>query len=244
MLGVPFLAGVALSGPGWVQLPLLVAWLGGYGLSYFAMLAVKTGRPGKVRAQLVGFGTVTVTAAAVALLARPQLLLLGPAFLALLAVNAWHSRRRGDRALLNGAVSAVGGSLGVPLAALAAPQPRLDGAVWAAFVVLALYFVGTVFFVKTMIRERGQARYLRLSVSWHVGAALLAGLLAGPLGGSPAWPLAGSPAWPLGVFFGWLAVRAAWLPRHRLGPGRVGIVELANSLVLLALVLMLAGHGV
>lgn len=227
MLLVPFLAGVGLAGPGWVQLPVLVAWLGGYGLSYYALLAVKTGRPDRVAAQLVGYATVTGLAAMASLLARPALLGLAPALLALLAVNAWYSRRRGDRAVLNGAISAVGGSLGVLLAALAAAQPRLDAAVWAGFVVLALYFVGTVLFVKTMIRERGHAGYLRLSLAWHAAAVLPATVIS----------------WPFGLLFVWLTARAAWLPRRRLRPGRVGMLELAHSLVLMGLVVGLLGRG-
>lgn len=226
MLLVPFLAGVGVSGRDWVQLPLLVAWLGGYLLSYYALLAVKTGRPGRVRAQLTTYAVLTFPAAGLVVLLRPRVLLLAPAFLVLVGINAWYSRRRSDRALTNGVVSAVGGSLGTLLATLAVPGAPVTASVWSAFGLLALYFIGTVFFVKTMIRERGQVGYLRLSVAWHTGATVVAWLVT----------------WPFALLFGWLAARAAWLPHRRLSPARVGAIELVNSLVLLALTVGLLGR--
>lgn len=43
-----------------------------------------------------------------------------------------------------------------------------------AFLALVLYLVGTVLYVKTMIRERGDAGYRRLSVGFHAAALLAA----------------------------------------------------------------------
>ena len=63
MLVVPYLIGVLCAGPAWPHLPLLVAWLGGYLLSYYVFLAVKTRRLSRVGPQVLVYSAVTVAAA-------------------------------------------------------------------------------------------------------------------------------------------------------------------------------------
>ena len=85
---------------------------------------------------------------------------------------------------------------------------------------LFLYFAGTAPYEKTMIRERGSRAWLAGSVAFHAVAAAL------------AWAV----AWPLGAVFAWLLLRAAVLPRYALRPRTVGLIEIANSALLVALV--------
>lgn len=89
-----------------------------------------------------------------------------------------------------------------------------------AFALCLPYFLGTVFYVKTMIRERGNPAYRRWSAGYHV-LAFAAVAWLGP------WPAA---------LFAWLLVRAVLLPGRALTPKRVGLIELANCAVLLACV--------
>lgn len=218
MLVVPYLVGVLWAGPSWLQLPLLVAWLGGYLLSYYLFLAVKTRRPSQVTAQVLVYSAVTVPAALLVVVLRPELLAFAPVYAVLLAVNVWYAWRRSERALLNDLASVVQGALMVPVAAGAAGVAPV--AVLAPFVVVLLYFAGTVLYVKTMIRGRGDPRYLRGSIAYHAAAGVAAGVIA----------------WPLAAPFGWFLVRAVWLPRRNLTPKRVGMIEIANCAVLLVMV--------
>lgn len=218
MLLVPFGVGAALAGPTWVHLPLLLAWVGGYLFSYYAFLAVKTRQARRVRSRLRLYGAVTLPSALVVLVVRPELLVFAPAFAALVAVNAWYAWRRDERALLNDLASVTQGTLMVPVAAVAGGASV--SSTWAAFVVVLLYFAGTVVYVKTTIRERGNASYLRASVAYHAVAALGASLVA----------------WPLAVPFSWLLLRAAVLPHRSLTPKQVGIVEIGVCVVLLVMV--------
>lgn len=221
MLLVPFTAGVLLAGPDVVHVPLLVAWIGGYLLSYYALLALKTRRPSRVLPQLRLYGAVTVPALVVVVLLRPQLLWFAPAFAGLAAVTAWYAWRRDDRSAVAGIASVAQGALMVLVAAVAG---RADpAATWPAAVVVLLYFAGTVLFVKTMIRERGEPAWWRASVLYHAAATVVAAVLS----------------WPLGLLFGWFLLRAARLPRRALRPRVVGMMELANSLVLLVAVVRL-----
>lgn len=222
MLLLPYLVGVVRAGAAWIHLPLLIAWLAGYLLSYYVQLAVKTGRARRVRSQLVAYGAVAALAGVVVLAVRPGLLLWAPVFAPLLAVNLAHARRRRDRALVNGLASAVQSVLVVPVACSAVGRGL--GPAWRDAAVLLLYFAGSLLYVKTMIRERGDGRYLRGSITFHVLALPVAGRL-------DPW---------LVLPFGWFAVRAVLLPRRPPSIPQVGLLELAGSL-LLATVLLVTG---
>jgi hypothetical protein len=222
MLLLPFGIGVVRGGPGWIHLPLLVAWLGGYLFSYYAQLAVKIRTPSRLRTQLLGYGIATALAGVSVLVMCPSLARAGIAFAPLLAVNTWHAWSRQERALANGLASVTQGSLMtfVTVAAVGAPL----GPVVGVAVALLLYFAGSLLYVKTMIRERGRACYLRVSVGFHTLALALAGLL--------------TPA--LLVPFGWFLARAVVLPQRQLSVKQVGLLELAGSM-LLAGILVVAG---
>lgn len=215
MLLVPYLAGLITTGFAWPDIPLLVAWLGGYLLSYFALLAVKTKRPGRVRAQLLVYGGFTAVATVVVLLARPRVLLFAPAFALVLTFNAVFARRRDDRALANGIASVTAACIVVPLVAVVAREPV--GQAGDAFALCLLFFTGSLLFVKTMFRERDSVAMRRASAGFHVAALVAAGALS----------LAYVPVFVV------LLVRAVGLAGRTLRPGRVGIVEIGTSLMLL-----------
>ena len=218
MLLLPFVAGLLPAWGGraaWLHLPMLVAWLAAYLFSYFAFLAVKTGRPGRVQPQLVVYGGVTAAAGLPVVALRPALLWLAPAFAACLAVNAVAARHRADRSLVNDVASVVQACLVAPAVTVVAQVPA-RGATGAA-VAVGLYLVGTVLFVKTMIRERGDRRYRTASIGYHLVATVAATALS----------------WWLAVPFALYALRAAVLPGRPLSPKRVGLLEVAASALLL-----------
>jgi hypothetical protein len=218
MLAVPYLAGVLVAGWAWPAAPLAGAWLAGYLLSYFVFQAVKSRRPRRYRTQIILYAVPAVTLAAVVVAARPAVLWYAPVFAALWGVNAWYARRRRERALLNDLASVVQSCLIVfVVATIAGIDPVEVAGVFAACLA---YFAGTALYVKTMIRERGDPAYRWWSVGHH--AAVL--------------PLAAWLSVALGVLFVWLLVRAWWLPTRALAPKQVGIIEIANSALLLAAV--------
>jgi hypothetical protein len=220
LLLVPFVVGVACTRPVLLHVPLLVAWLAGYLLSYYALLALKTGRPGKVAGPLRLYAGLSAPAAALVAGFAPRTWAFAPAFAALLAVNAVLARRRDDRALAGGLASVAQSCLMVPLAAVVAGGSARGAALPA--LVLFAYFAGSLLYVKTMIRNRGERGYLVASITFSAAATVGVALVA----------------WPLGVLFALLTARAAWLPTRRLTPKQVGLLEMAPC-VALAVVLPL-----
>lgn len=222
MLLVPYLAAILTTGFAWPDLPLLVAWLGGYLLSYFALLAVKTRRLTRVRTQVVGYGVVTAAAGLVVLVARPGLLAFAPVFALVLAINGWFAARRNDRALVNGLVSVAAATLIMPVVAVVAGVSPWQ--VTTAATVTLLYFVGSVLFVKTCIRERDNPVLYAVSVGFHAVALAVA-------------------AWLSLIFvlpFVWYLIRAATFPRAVVSAKQIGIVEIGSSVLLLVAVAIAA----
>ena len=158
----------------------------------------------------------------------------------LLAVSLWCSWRREDRSLLNDGVTVLAACLMTVVAAgfgerFGAPGksgwaglawlPEADqGRTWLLAGLLLAYYAGTVLYVKTMIRDRGEVGRYRLSVTYHATACLPAAL-AGP---------------GLGALFVALALRAAIVPKRWPGvsPARIGIGEIVASLTLAMMLLL------
>lgn len=224
MLAVPILAGLMVAGASWPVLPLVGAWFTGYLFSYYLFQAVKTGKWWRWRPQLTLYGCLTAPLLLVLLWAAPAVLWYAPAFAALWTINAWYAWRRRERALMNDLAAVLQTGLIVPVMA-SVTGADVVSAVGPAVACLG-YFAGTAIYVKTMIRRRDDLSYRKWSVAYHaapVAAAALASWQIGPL--------------PM-VFALWLLVRAWLLPGRGLRPLPVGLIEIGNSVLLLAVIAM------
>jgi hypothetical protein len=231
MLVVPYLLGSGASSFGWWSLPLLTGWLSAYLVSYFVLQGLKARRWGRYRAPLRLYGVALALSAVPLVVYRPWVVVAAVALLPFTAVNGWYAHHRRDRFWLNGVASVTQACLMVFVAYALGLGLRLtdldDGSVdWTTplqlFAAAWLYFTGTVLFVKTMIREAGNAVYYRGSVAYHVVAVGLAGLIN-------AW---------LMVPFALYLLRAVALPRRSLRPAQVGAVEVANATLLVVVALL------
>ncbi len=212
MLISPLLVGMLAGGPAWVYLPLTAFWFAGY-LAFFATgLWLRSGRRSKwwppVRAYVALAAALGLAVAA----ARPDLARWAPGFLVPLGAGLWASAHRRDRDLLVGLATVAGSSLMTVVAYDAGPGTDLRRA-WLLALVQLLYFAGTVFYVKSAIRERGNRRFLVSSVGFHVAAAVALVALS----------------WWLATLFAVLAVRAGVIPPRRLSPRAIGLGEVAAT---------------
>ena len=136
-----------------------------------------------------------------------------PLFVVPFGVGLVASARREDRSLVSGIATSTGSCL-MTLVAYDAGGGADWARAWLLTGVLAAYVVGTVLYVKTMIRERGVAAYHWLSALGH-GALTCAMIPVSP------W---------LVLVFALLAIRAAVIPAFRLTPKTVGLGEVAATL--------------
>ena len=247
MLVVPLVAGVGHAGPqGWHVL-LTATWLVGY-LAFQAVAVLLKARGGaRKRPPPVVRRVVAPRPGSGLHAARPPLLWWAAAYLPLVAVSWSSSWRRAERSWLNDAVTVLAACL---LAAVAHTPAAVAGAVapsplaltggsvgaWQLVAVLAAYFLGTVGYVKSMIRERGNRAVLVGSVAWHLLAAATVPLALAAPGDGRLDPWA-APV--LAGFFVLLAVRAWLVPTRwpRARPMAIGLGEIAASAVLAAVLL-------
>lgn len=211
MLVTPVIVGALLGGLTAWHAALLFAWLSAYCLNFFTGLVVKSRKPHRYVRQLVVYALLALLVGVPVLVAFPQLLLLGVVAAPVFAANLLFIVRRHERAWLNDV-------LGIMLATAVGfgafdigGQPTDTGRAITGLVIVAGYFVGTVFYVKTNIRERGSRRWLLASVGFHAVFTVLM-----------AW----QGWWVLAVLGLLTTVRAVVVPRLAWAPKRVGLLEI------------------
>lgn len=252
---VPILVGSALGGFTWWQLGLAGAWLIAFQTFDALGLWIQCVAPRKVKegadskqakpapnwargkrfvAPIAVYGTLAALSALALILHLPSLLwyALPIAPLALVAIlEMWHRRPRSFTARAS-AIFASG------LLTLVAFQLGSDPSNWqralVATTVVIAYFIGTIPFVKTMIRERGNPWWLTFSLAYHASFTLV--VLVGALLHVTSWWVFG--AWVLLTVRAWAFPYAAKRLGHPLKPPVFGISEFVfSAMVVLSLIL-------
>lgn len=230
-LALPLLLGLVISGWTWLGGLFALTWVLAYPVSYYGSRALTTRiRRGswsriaiRERANAVPWAVAAGVGALVLVAARPWLLAVGVVLTGLWWVGmrlALAGRERG----IGNDLLLVGQSLvALPLVwAITEPLP-IPAAIWWATLVCAVYFVGSVIHVKSLIREADDRRWRVADVGFHV-AALAMGLL--------------SP-WLLVPFAGALVRSLALRPGAK--PGVIGAVETVESVLVAVFTLVAVG---
>ncbi len=237
MIVAPWLVGASLRAqagqPAWAaEIGLLAFWVAAFLLFQAASMWLKASPS---RRSLYGAPVLTYAAIA-ASLGVPTLWLLGiPAlgwgigFAPLLAVALWLAWRRDERSMIGGVVTIAAASLLGMVARYPVPQVP-DAIATAALGSVFLYFVGTVFYVKTMIRERHKLAWRWASAFFHL--LTMAACWAWWARGGPA-----SLSW-LALVFALLTVRAIAVPliarRRAVTPKAIGIGEIVATVAVVS----------
>nr|WP_075693952.1 YwiC-like family protein [Corynebacterium sphenisci] len=232
MVTVPVLLGV-LFAPAWIHIPLLATWWAGYFAFFAAGIWMRSRFRATNRPPVVAYGSATAVAGALTLLLNWRLLIWAPVYAPLVAIAVYETWRRRPRSLLSGWSTVIAACLMLPVAAWAGGHP-LDARVIVVTGVLTVYYLGTVPYVKTLIRERGDRGWLMFSLVFHALAAVAA--VAGAAAGRIHWLV------PVAALL--VAGRAWWMPHEaaRRGtpwrPRTIGLSEMAvSAVVILAAVL-------
>ncbi|MGA4670757.1 YwiC-like family protein [Propionibacteriaceae bacterium Y1923] len=236
MLVVPWLVGLLLAQRAGVldaaRVLLGPAWLLGYLAFNAATLMTKAApvRRAAYRRPLAVYGASALLLGGTAVvLGGPQVLWWGLAGALLVALALLLTRQKKERSLLAGVVSILAGTGVGVVTRYWAPAEVLSatGTELATLAATVAYFAGTVFTVKTMIRQRGSRGWLAASIGYHV--LLLAGVAVAALVGWLGW------AWLVLAVL--LLARAVWEPTtldsRPLTVLQIGLIEVAASVLLL-----------
>lgn len=227
MAMLPFLYGMLQGRPHWTHLFLLLAWTALYLFSYpFLNLFKPQINDKRKYARWAG-----IYAAASALFCLPVLwrnssmLWFGVAMLPLMLIAVYYTKTKNERALLNDfAAIAVFALAGV--AAYYFGTEQLNAEALQVAVYPALFFVGVTFYVKSMLRERKNPWYLRISIAFHLACVVLLGVYQ---------------SWQLALTFAPALIRAVCLPHKKLNAKQVGLIEFAVSGLFLIMLLWATG---
>lgn len=234
-LVLPLVLG-ALVSP-WTPLLLLLAlaWVAAYPMSWAASGLVRARRAQRFRRPFVLWLALAAPPALLLLVARPWLVWVGALYLVALAVNLRYASRNRERALGNDLVLVAECALMVPVVrALAVGEqtwlpPFEELATTRLAVVTALcvlVLLGSTLHVKSLIRERRDPRFARASRAFAV-ASVPAALALGAVWGLPAG------LWLVPAFVP-LAIRSFVVGRRPMRPARIGLIELAGFLLVVA----------
>jgi len=215
MLLAPSLTGCLLVGFAWPSVALMAAWV----VAYLAFMAVRAALGKRHRRQYwtaaVTYAVVAIALIVVLVWTRPTLLwwaiplgvLLGGS-LALIVTG--HERSAVNDACLIGASCLMTAIIAWPTG-------------WLAAAIMAGYFLGTIGYVKTMIRERGQPAWYAGSVTYHLVMVISTAMTRDP------WLIA---------FAILVALRAVLVPKlwPRAKPKWIGIGEITATIALILIV--------
>ena len=220
MVLTPVVVGALASGVSWAHLLLTAFWLAGYFAFFATGLWLKSRRKPRYLPPLKVYLPLATVLGLGVLAIQPRIILWAPLFLVPMAVGLVASATRHERALASGLATTVGSSLMTLVAYDLGPGQDWPRA-WALTAVLALYFAGTVLYVKSAIRERGNRTFLAWSVAYHLTATLAAALLLD------------GPARVALVLIGLaLSARAALVPDRGWSAARIGVGEIVATVVL------------
>lgn len=215
MLVIPFLFGTLAAEANLIHILLFVCWLIIYLFTFPLLQFIKTRKSKLYLRPIQIYGVLLVVAGGALVLIKPVLLLIALAYIPLFLVNIYYAKRNRERSLVNDLAAVVqfcsmvyvsywvGGGTDWPLAT-------------KLFVLSFIYFLGTVFYVKTMIREKKIKTYYIMSVAYHSISLVFIGVVLSPI-----------LIFPLFI----LLIRAIVYPKMKISIMQVGVSEIVFSII-------------
>ena len=219
---LPFLYGMLLTNPVWAHFFLLLAWFSLYLMTYPFLSLFKGKNLAEYRKWTLIYAVATLIFALPALFYNWRILYFMFAMLPFVAVNIYYTKQKDERNLLNDLAGIVIFAL-AGMGAYYFSERALDTKIWWVAVYPALFFIGTTLYVKSVMRERKNPKYLRASIVFH-------SFLVAYFAATAQYYLATA------FFVAWL--RAVYLPRKKLSVKQVGLTEFAVSAVFFILLLL------
>jgi len=236
----PLIVGCWFGGFQATHLLLVPAWLAAFVFYQDLQGAMRApdNRRRRYATPIIVYGAVALACTVPLLVLRPALWWWAPAFAVLVAVSAVCVARKAVRSLLNDLATQAAACLmvGVGFEVGTGPVGAFTWiGVWTATVFLFLYFAGTSFYVKTVIRERGRPRWYAASLVYHGVVLVVVGAWAFAVTDDGLAPF----GWTMAAVAAVMLARAAVVPRlPGVTPPRVGFGEVGLTVVVVAAIMV------
>ncbi|MBG0916358.1 YwiC-like family protein [Exiguobacterium sp. SRB7LM] len=223
MLILPFVLGGTVGGWVWTHVPFAIAWLFVYMGTFFLFQYIKQRKKSRelLRTVIIYLMIATLSITPV-LWMQWSLIWFAFAMIPFGLANAYFAKIKDERNVWND-VSAVTSFCIGGMASYYHGAHVVDETIAWVFVLPYLYFLGSIFFVKTMIREKKSIAYRNLSWGYHMLLIVVFIAL-----GYPLLALAYAPS----------LIRAIWFYGKKIPIMKIGIVEIANSVFVLVCLTM------
>ncbi len=226
MLFVPFFIGMSQGGASWWHLPLIAGWIAVYLATYPLLLMFKGKKVAFYRGWFLKYAGVAAVILLPVVYMHPNLFLLAGFMLPFFLVNIYFSRRNQERSFFNDAAAISSMSVGAIASYYIGSGLLFTWEALLGWGLSVLFFLGSTFFVKSLIRERKNPAYRWKSWGYHLGI-ILAALLFEPL---------------IALAYGFSAVRAVMYYGKNKTPIQIGVMEIVNSVYFTAVASIVLVH--
>ena len=215
---MPFLYGMLLSHPIWQHIFFLLAWFSLYLMTY-PFLNLFKGRNLElyIKWSWIYFFACVIFAIPV-LIYNWHTALFVAAMLPFVLISIYYVKQKDERAFLNDLT-------GIVIFAIAGmgsyyfPDRTFDDKIWLVALYPSLFFIGTTLYVKSVMRERKNPLYLKLSIGFH--ALCILGFVF-------------VQQYLMALAFVPPFIRAIWLPQKKMSVKQVGFTDMGISLLFFA----------
>ncbi|MEH7512828.1 YwiC-like family protein [Gottfriedia acidiceleris] len=218
MILIPYILGVAASSFRLIHIPLFIGWFFLYLATYPLIMVIKGKQVSFYFKWAVGYFFISFVFLALVMFVEWRLIYFGLAMIPFFLLNIYFVKRKNERAFTNDIVAigvfCIGG-----LASFYIGKGALTSEGWSVALLVFLFFLGSTFFVKSMIREKKNRRFRWYSWGYH----LIVLLLIFTLKDSWLWILPFVPS----------LIRAISLHNKKLTIMQLGIIEIFNSVTFL-----------
>ncbi|WP_264803883.1 YwiC-like family protein [Cytobacillus sp. NCCP-133] len=215
MLLLPFWLGAAASEVVWSHIPFFLGWTLLYLATYPCLLLFKRKKVAFYAKWTAIYMIPAIMLLLFPLLARPSIIQFGLLMVPFFIINAYYSSKNQDRALGNDFSAIFAFSL-AGLASSYLPSGEITLLSWIVFAGSILFFSGSTFYVKSMIREKKNLSFRWVSWIYHAVVPVI-------------WILLGQ--WVVAAAFLPSLYRAIAFYGKPLSPKKIGIFEIANAAI-------------
>jgi hypothetical protein len=221
MFFLPYLLGMFLSGPNWLHIPLLIGWFFLY-LSSTPLLNIirKPRTKAEMMPWLARYSVIGVIFALPIVWIYPTLFWVGLLLFPLLAISIYFIKKKNERSLWNDLSGILIFSLGGVAASVVGRGEWIEDA-FLLLMIPTVYFMGSAYYVKSLIRERTNRSFRIKSHIYHGFLLIVPWLIGLP------WMVV---AYLPGILKDWLTSR-----KKPIKPIVTGVAEIINGIIFLGL---------
>lgn len=222
MLIIPFWLGAAASELIWQHVPFFIGWVLLYLATYPLLLIFKKKKIPFYRKWVLIYMIPALVFLMVPLFTTPSIVYFGFSMIPFFILNAYFSAKNMDRALMNDLSAIIVFSI-AGLASSYLPEASINQEAVLVFAASILFFTGSTFYVKTMIREKKNANFKWISWTYHLLVPIL-------------WLAAGEAVVALAAVPS--LIRAVVLYGKPISVMKVGIYEIVNAALFFIIMLL------